>query len=105
MKCSGYLTKDFIGLDISIICNLSVNIYNVLKEKKNVKNFEIEEELLNSRKMFMLNSTDVYNDNNELDTYSLVIEDITEIRKIEKQLSQNEKFLLWVNLPQVLLTK
>ncbi len=40
----------------------------------------------------MLNSTSLEKANLTIDTYSLLIEDITEIRKIEKQLTQNEKF-------------
>jgi len=84
--------RDTEGFNISDIGSFSSKIYSILKEKKHVKNFEAEEELLNSIKVLMLNSTEVYNENNLLDTFSLVIEDITEIRKIEKQLSQNEKF-------------
>ncbi|MFZ4591997.1 MAG: sensor histidine kinase, partial [Ignavibacteria bacterium] len=63
----------------------------LLSAKKHVRNYEAEQQVRGSNKSFMINSTDVYTDNKVLDTYSLVIEDITEIRKIEKQLSLNEK--------------
>lgn len=84
--------SDIVGMNISEINAVSGTILEVLNTKKQVRNFEAEQEVAGSKKSFMLNSTDVFTDDKVLDTYSLVIEDITEIRKIEKQLSQNEKF-------------
>jgi len=84
--------KDIIGFHISDVTPVADKIFEILIAKKQVRNYEVEEEVFNIKKTFMLNSTAVYAENNVLDTYSLVIEDTTEIRKIEKQLSQNDKF-------------
>jgi PAS domain S-box-containing protein len=83
---------DIVGKNITEVSSVSGTIQEILKTKKQVRNYEVEQGVAGSNKSFMLNSTDVYTDGKVLDTYSLIIEDITEIRKIEKQLSQNEKF-------------
>ncbi|MCX6156850.1 MAG: ATP-binding protein [Ignavibacteriota bacterium] len=84
--------SDITGTNISEVSSVSGTILETLIAKKQVRNYEVSQEVAGNNKSFMLNSTDVYTDDNVLDTYSLVIEDITEIRKIEKQLTQNEKF-------------
>jgi PAS domain S-box-containing protein len=84
--------KDVTGNKITELNNVSGTILEVLNSKKQVRNYEVDQEVAGGNKSLMLNSTDVYSEDNVLDTYSLVIEDITETRKIEKQLSQNEKF-------------
>ena len=80
------------GKNISALSPVSGTILEILSTKKQVRNYEVEQEISGIRKSLMLNSTDVYSEDKKLDTYSIVIEDITEIRKIEKQLNQNEKF-------------
>lgn len=80
------------GINISEVNTVTDVILEVLRMKKQVRNYETVHEINGISKSFMLNSTDVYTEDKLLDTYSLVIEDITEIRKIEKQLNQNEKF-------------
>ncbi len=79
-------------INIESIKNSSNGIYQFLNSKTILKNFEIETEINGFKKTLMLNSTSLEKANSEIDTYSLLIEDITEIRKIGKQLTQNEKF-------------
>lgn len=79
-------------IDIDSIRNISKDIYQILISKRALKNYEIEIEIKGQKKIFMLNSTALEKADSRIDTYSLLIEDITEIRKIGKQLIQNDKF-------------
>lgn len=79
-------------INIDSIRNISNDIYQLLISKKALKNYEIETEIKGNKKTFMLNSTALEKADSKIDTYSLLIEDITEIRKISKQLIQNDKF-------------
>jgi signal transduction histidine kinase len=79
-------------LNIESVKNASNDIYQFLNSKTTLKNYEVDTEINGIKKTLMLNSTSIEKADSTIDTYSLLIEDITEIRKIGKQLNQNEKF-------------
>ncbi|MCE1166223.1 MAG: ATP-binding protein [Bacteroidetes bacterium] len=70
---------------------LPLFVKELLNEKNQVKNFEYEYEINSVKRSFLVNSAIVNNEDKSIDTYSLVIEDITEAKEIEIQLAQNER--------------
>lgn len=79
-------------VNLDTINNISNDIYSIMCKKENLDNFELETLVNGANKTMMLNSASTEEINSSLSTYSLLIEDITDVRKIEKQLMQNEKF-------------
>lgn len=80
------------SVDLQSLKNMSEELYQFLKNKSPLKNFEIESDINGVKKVLMLNSTVIAEKDKSIDSYSLLIEDITEIRKISRQLIQNDKF-------------
>lgn len=66
-------------------------IKELLKNKNQVKNLEEEFELNSEKRSLLINSAIVRNEVGETDTYSLVIEDVTETREIQRHLAQSER--------------
>ena len=66
-------------------------IKELLGNKNQVKNLEEEFELNSEKRSLLINSAIVRNEIGETDTYSLVIEDVTETREIQKHLAQSER--------------
>lgn len=79
-------------LKLNMLKNISPELFEILIERKNLKNFELELFLLGISRVLLLNSVSDDNSELKLSSYSLLIEDITDLRKIERQLSLNEKF-------------
>lgn len=86
-------TDDETGpLKLDSIRSISVDLHSILSERVKLDNSEIETFINGIKKVLMLNSASTQEIEHSLNTYSLLIEDITDLRKIEKQLAQNEKF-------------
>lgn len=86
-------TDDETGpLKLDSISSISVDLHSILSERVKLDNSEIETFINGIKKVLMLNSASTQEIEHPLNTYSLLIEDITDLRKIEKQLAQNEKF-------------
>jgi len=83
---------DNVSLNLETVNRVSPDLFSMISKREKLDNFEIETKVNGTNKSFMLNSASTKELESSLSTYSLLIEDITEIRKIEKQLSQNEKF-------------
>ncbi len=66
-------------------------IKELLGNKNQVKNLEEEFELNSEKRSLLINSAIVRNEIGETDTYSLVIEDVTETRDIQRHLAQSER--------------
>ncbi len=66
-------------------------IKELLGNKNQVKNLEEEFELNSEKRSLLINSAVVRNEIGETDTYSLVIEDVTETRDIQRHLAQSER--------------
>ncbi len=66
-------------------------IKELLMNKNQVKNLEEEFELNSEKRSLLINSAIVKNESGDTDTYSLVIEDVTETREIQRHLAQNER--------------
>jgi len=66
-------------------------IKELLGNKNQVKNLEEEFELNSEKRSLLINSAIVRNETGETDTYSLVIEDVTETREIQRHLAQSER--------------
>lgn len=79
-------------LKLDILKNISPELFEILIERKNCNNLELEMFLLGNNRVLLLNSVSDENYEFKLSTYSILIEDITDLRKIERQLSLNEKF-------------
>ena len=79
-------------LSMDTINEISPDLSVILNKREKLDNFDIETYVNGFRKIFMLNSASTLETKTSNSTYSLLIEDITDTRKIEKQLSQNEKF-------------
>ncbi|MFA5011906.1 MAG: ATP-binding protein [Ignavibacteria bacterium] len=77
---------------LDTINEISHDLSVILNKREKLENFEIETSVNGIRRTFMLNSASTLETKTSNSTYSLLIEDITDTRKIEKQLSQNEKF-------------
>ncbi len=79
-------------INLDTLNNISTDIYSIMCKKEKLDNYEIETLVNGVNRTLMLNSASTEEINSSLSTYSLLIEDITDVRKIEKQLLQNEKF-------------
>ncbi len=82
---------DYENRNIGTIEKLPSFVKDILKEKKHIKNLEADYSINTARRSFLVNSAIVNNEDRSTDTYSLVIEDITEAKEIENQLAQNER--------------
>lgn len=81
-----YENKNLDGVD-----KLPGFIKELLGNKNQVKNLEEEFELNSEKRSLLINSAVVRNEIGETDTYSLVIEDVTETREIQRHLAQSER--------------
>jgi signal transduction histidine kinase len=69
-------------------------LIKILIEKKEVYNYETQCEINNTeKKIISVSSTSDYDEYNVLESFTVVISDVTDIKNIEKQKQQNEKLI------------
>lgn len=76
--------NEIIGGELSVL-------HDSLKSSNPLENQEIEIELKHGRKILSVNTTFINNTQNELEAFTAVIRDLTELRKMENQIKQREK--------------
>ncbi|MDD5361809.1 MAG: ATP-binding protein [Ignavibacteria bacterium] len=85
--------KDLENKNLDEINTFPESVKKLLRHKATLKNMEMEFELPAGKRILLINSAEVKNESGNPDTYTLVIEDVTELNAIEHQLSQNEKLV------------
>jgi signal transduction histidine kinase len=87
-------SSNVIGKKINEIFSLKSILLKILIEKKEVYNYEIQCEINNAeKKIISVSSTSDYDEYNVLESYTVVISDVTNIKNVEKQKQQNEKLI------------
>lgn len=88
----GVKSDDVIGKKLYEIVDGKLRIlYDSLKSNEPIENKEIEIDIKNSRKILSVNTTFINNSEGELEAFTAVIRDLTEVRKMENQIKQREK--------------
>lgn len=91
-KIFGIKTKDAIGKNLKEILGGKLNtIYESLKNYSPLKNEEFEIDFGYNGKILSVNTTLINNQLGELDAFTAVIRDLTEVRKMENQIKQRER--------------
>lgn len=83
-----------IGKNLTVVLNQNFHfLIKAVNEKQQLINVEQLFDTEEGKKIFLINSTIIYDSNSNLDSYTLVIRDITELRTMEKQIHQREKLV------------
>lgn len=87
-------TKKVIGKNLKGVLNQNFHfLIKAVNEKQQLINSERDFDTDDGKKIFLINSTIIFDINDNLDSYTLVIRDITEFRTMEKQIQQREKLV------------
>lgn len=89
----GVKAKDVVGKNlVDIIDGKLKNVYESLKSYKQLDNITTEVDYNNrGKKILSVNTTFITNTLGELEAFTAVIRDLTEVRKMENQIKQREK--------------
>ena len=84
--------EDLEGLRLERFNDELPELYEILAKRRMLTNFEMELKYSGEIRVFLLNTVSTEGSDLEMRTYSLLIEDLTNIRRIERELSRNERF-------------
>ena len=88
-------SNDIVGKNFnSVFSDMNSNLLKILIEKKDINNIEIPCEINKTgKKIISISSTSNFDEFKKLNSFTVVISDITEIKNAEKQKQQNEKLI------------
>ncbi len=88
-------SSNTIGKNINdVFINMTSGLLKILIDKKEVYNYEIQCEINNTeKKIISVSSTSDFDEFNILESFTVVISDVTDIKNVEKQKQQNEKMI------------
>ncbi|MBL7128909.1 MAG: PAS domain-containing protein [Ignavibacteria bacterium] len=87
-------SNKFIGKNLTGALNRNFHFLSeAVNKKQQLINSEQVFDTEEGKKIFLINSTIIYDSSDNLDSYTLVIRDVTEIRTMEKQIIQREKLV------------
>jgi len=90
----GFKSKEVTGVKYLSALNSFKDILEIIKEKKEINNKEILLKIEGKEDVILsLNSTIIWDNEGRISAFTVVIDDVTEAKNIDKQKQQNEKLI------------